>query len=78
MEFVLLVVIILQFAYMVYKDFLFHKEREKLELKLMSDNVVEYTRAVEKQPEATKQEEPVYHSVDDVSTERLLEAEFKA
>lgn len=72
---ILIVVALLEFAYIIYQDIGFKKERERYLLKLMSENVVEYQRATEPQPKETKQKKEVYKDLDDVSSDTLLTAE---
>lgn len=75
MEYSLLFVIILQSAYIVYQDFSNRKEREQLELKLMSKNVTEYKEATEPLPENLEEEEETHKPVEDVPVDKLLQAE---
>lgn len=75
-EYFLLLVIILQFVYIVYKDVSNGKERERLQLKLMSKNLVEYKEAVEKPPKPAKKPKPSpFKNLEDVSIDKLLTAE---
>ena len=78
MELILLVVIILQLAYTAYKDNLHFKEREKLELKLMSKDVFEYTSVTEKpeKPKAEKKSDE-YLDIEDVPVDMVVKAKEK-
>lgn len=77
MEYILLVVIILQFAYAVYKDILYSKERERLSLMIKSKDVVEYSGATEPQPEDGKSVEDPYIPIEEVPFNMVAEAEEK-
>lgn len=75
MELLLLIIIVLQFSYMVYKDQLNAKEREKLQLKLLSKDVGEYVHAMEKPKEdETPKEENPYLPIEEASIEQILKA----
>ena len=80
---VLGLVIILQFAYILYQDISNRKEREKLQLLIKSKDAPEY-RAIAplpfKEPKKEKKEEEEsspYVPIEEVSTEKLLLAEDK-
>jgi len=70
-------VIILQFIYIIYKDRAERAERENLQLKLISKDVSEYQKAVEKVPEDTVQNEEPYVPLEDVEVDKLIRAEDK-
>ena len=72
---ILVIIVVLQFAYIVYQDILNRKEREKLQLKLMSRSVEEYKEAVEPPAKEAKPEPNPYKNTSDVSTEKLMKAE---
>lgn len=75
MEFVLPVVIAFQFAYIIFKDIKESKEREKLQLKLMSKDVQEYKNVTETTNETPKKfEPPKFIDIEDVSPETILKA----
>lgn len=77
MDLALLFIIVLQFAYIVYKDVSFSKERDKLSIKSLSKNVDEYVSAVksiEPVEEEPKKEEDIYISVEDLSVDEVLKA----
>lgn len=77
MDLALLFIIVLQFAYIVYKDVSFSKERDKLSIKSLSRNVDEYVSAVksiEPVEEEPKKEEDIYISVEDLSVDEVLKA----
>lgn len=71
-----IIVILLQFAYIVFKDWSFNQEREKMQLKIMSKDVNEYKEAVEPEPKPVKREKrDEYLDVTEVPMEKLLKAE---
>jgi hypothetical protein len=74
---ILLVVIVLQFIFMVYSDFQNRKERELLQLKLMSKDIDDYKSALEDTPEDSKKEENPYLDMDEVGIEQLLKTKEK-
>jgi len=71
----IIIIAIAEFAYIVYQDFLNRKEREKLQMKLMSRDVIEYKEATEPKPEPAESEESPYRPIDEVNTEKLLDAD---
>jgi hypothetical protein len=74
----LLGIIFLQFAYIVYSDFQNRKERESLELKVMSKSLDDYKSALEDTPEESKKEEPdPYISMEEAGIEQVLKAKEK-
>jgi len=74
----LLGIIFLQFAYIVYSDIQNRKERESLEIKLMSKSLDEYKSAMEDTPEESRSEEPdPYISMDEAGIEQVLKAKEK-
>ena len=76
MEIVLLIVIGLQFAYIIYKDVLAYKERESLQLKLMSRDVTEYKSVVEPESlESAEEEDDPYLPIEMVDFKKILEAD---
>lgn len=72
---ILTVIIVLQFAYIVYQDYLNRKERELLQLKLMSRTPQEYKEVVEPPAKDAKSEPDPYKDVSDVNTDELIRAE---
>ena len=70
----LIVVAIVEFAYIVYQDFLNRREREKLQMKLISKDVTEYKEATEPPPKPAKSEENPYKPMEEVDTEKLMKA----
>lgn len=70
----IIVVAIVEFAYIVYQDFLNRREREKLQIKLMSKDVAEYKEATEPPPKPAKSEENPYKPIEEVDTEKLMNA----
>ena len=72
--YILLVIIVLQLAYILFKDIMSYKEREKLQLKLISKNVTEYKNAVEDKPEDSVEEEDPYIPVEEATIEQILKA----
>lgn len=78
MEIFLIVVICLQFAYLVYSDFQNRAERERLQLKLMSKDLTEYKSATEDAPkDSPKEEDDPYVTMEEAGIERLLKAKEK-
>jgi len=76
-EAILLLVIFLQFGYIIYQDRSNRVERERLQLKLMSKNVDEYVAAVESPSEESESVEDPYVPIEDVPLDKLMEAEDK-
>lgn len=75
MEISLFLIIALQFAYIVFKDVMNSREREKLQLKLMSKSVTEYKEAVDSiAGDSPKQPDPENIPIEDVSYEKILKA----
>lgn len=73
MELALILVIVLQLAYSAYKDALFSKEREKLELKLMSRSTSEYISSITPdQNENTPVKDDPYIDIYEASIEQIL------
>lgn len=71
-----IIVILLQFAYIVYKDWSFAAEREKMQLKIMSKDLNEYKEAVEPEPKPVKREKKdEYTDLTEVPLEKLMKAE---
>ena len=70
-----IIVIVLLILYTAYKDYIYYKEREKLEVKLMSRNVGEYvdTIASEKE-ENTPTEDNPYIPVEEASFDQILKS----
>lgn len=75
----LFVIIVLLISYIIYEGIASRKEREKLQLKLMSKNVEEYKLATEPEPESVVPEEELdeYEELENVPPEKLLEAKDK-
>ena len=75
----LFAIIVLLIAYIVYENVASRREREKLQLKLMSKNVEEYKEATEPEPKSVVPEEELdeYEELENVSPEKLLEAKDK-
>lgn len=75
MEYILLSVIVLQFGYLIYSDLQNRRERELLQLKLMSDNLQDYKSALEDTPkDSPKDEEDPYISMDEANIEQVVRA----
>jgi len=78
MDYILAFVILLQFAYLVYSDRENRKEREDLQLKLMSKNSYEYgdiKQTLSNKPiENTKQKKEDYVDPMDVDPDLILKA----
>jgi len=71
----LIVVAIIEFIYIVYQDFLNRREREKLQMKLMSKDIQEYKEATEPAPKPGKSEKSPYKPIEEVSIDKLMKAE---
>lgn len=74
MEYILLFIIILQFAYAVYKDVANQDERQDLQLKIMSKDIHDYLEALDEKEDYEEVESP-YVPIEDVSADTILEAE---
>ena len=74
MDIALLIIVIIQFLYIVFKDIINGKEREKLQLKLMSKDVAEYKKVVEKVEDAVSEEVSPYIPVEEASFEQIFKA----
>lgn len=63
-------------AYIVYENIASRKEREKLQLKLMSKNIAEYKEAIEPEPESVVPEEEIddFEETENVDPGILLKA----
>jgi len=80
-ETILLGIILLEFAYIIYKDYLNYREKERLQLKLISRNATEYqdvSKEIDKKPKKSdnkdkKQDE--YIDIHELPTEKLMKAE---
>ena len=70
----LLIVIGMQFAYMVYTDKQNRIERERTQLKVMSKDIAEYKDAISPPDKDTPEERDAYSPVEDVDLELLSEA----
>lgn len=71
----LFVVVVLQFIYIVYSDISNRKERESLELKVMSKDLGDYKSATEDTPkDSPKDEEDPYISLEEAGVERVVKA----
>ena len=71
---ILIIIILLEFAYIIYKDEMSKRERKDLQLKLMSKDVEEYKKVSEPTPKPAKQEIDPYIPIEDVQTEKLMKA----
>ena len=69
-----LIIIVLLIGYAVYKDVLFYKEREKLQMKLMSKDLTDYVVSSTPEPENAVQEENPYIPIEDATIEQILKA----
>lgn len=75
MIYLLVVVAIVEFVYIIYQDLLNRKERDRLQMKLMSKDLPEYKSIVDK-PEESKEEPPSSHvPIEEVDIDKLLQAE---
>lgn len=71
----LLVVIAFQFGYIIYTDRENRKERERMQLKIMSKDVVEYKEAISSPDKDTPEQRDTYLELDEVDLEKLVNAE---
>jgi hypothetical protein len=69
-----LIVIALLIGYAIVKDILFYKEREKLQMKLMSKDLNDYVSTIAPEDENAVQEEDPYIPVEDATVEQILKA----
>ena len=69
--------IVLQFIFILYQDITNRREREKLEMKLMSHDLQDYQTAQEKPPKNGESKPDPYVPVEDVPIKKLLDAEDK-
>lgn len=77
-ELTLFAVVVLQFAYIVYSDIQNRRERELLQLKLMSANLQDYKSALEDTPkDSPKDEEDPYISMEEANIEQIVRAKEK-
>lgn len=75
MEFILFGIILLQFAYLVFKDIYCAKERERLNLLALSKTTTEYKDAIEPTPPKEEEvEEDEIVDIEDVPFDKLMEA----
>jgi hypothetical protein len=76
-DIILLIVIILQSAYIFYQHKSAQDEREKLQLKLMSKDVTEYKDAIEPTPKEMEEQPNPFKPLEDIPIEDQLKAEDK-
>ena len=74
MEIILLVVIVLQFGYLVYSDIQNRTERRLLQIEL---GMVELPNSLEN-PDSSPDEEDPYISMDEVDIEQIVKAKDKS
>lgn len=73
MTWILLIIIALQFGYIIFKDIKSEQEREGMLLKLMSKDVKEYRDVVEEPvKDSPKQEPDVHVPIESVPFETIL------
>ena len=74
--YILLFIVVLQFGYIIYKDYSFGKEREAMLLKIMSRDLQEYKEAIREPQEEEKTIEPdLVIPIEEASMEEILNAE---
>ena len=73
MEFTLLFIIGCLFGYIVFKDLMFAKERDSLQLKLMSKDVGEYLTSLSDIAESEDEPDP-FIPVEEVDYEKINKA----
>ena len=69
-----LIIIGLLIGYAIVKDVLFYKEREKLQLKLMSKDLGEYISATEPEAENAVQEEDPIIPIEEATYEQIIKS----
>lgn len=72
-----LVIIILLIIYSAYKDFINSKERQELQLMLMSKDATEFVDLKKDGAEDTPKEEDPYIDVSDATVEQIVGAKDK-
>ena len=78
MDTAFLIVIGFQFAYIIYLDIQNRKEREMLEMKLMSRDLGDYKSLMEEVvEESQKEEESPYIPMEEASIEQVLKSKEK-
>jgi len=78
MELFLIIIIGLQFAFLVYSDIQNRTERERLQLKFMAKDLTDYKSATEETPkDSPKEEEDPYMTIEEAGIEKVLKAEEK-
>jgi len=77
MEIILFAIIILQLALMIYLDIQNRAERERLQLKLMSDSLSDYVSSTKEAEDSPKQEEDPYVDMSEVSVDDIVGAKEK-
>lgn len=65
-------IVVLLVVYTAFKDFLYYKEREKLQKKLMSKDLTDYIANEEPEVENTPQEEDPYIPIEEATMEQIL------
>jgi hypothetical protein len=73
----LLIVVALQFFYIVYSDIQNRKERESLQMKLMSKDLTDYKSNLEETPKDSPKEVDPYVAMEDIGIEQLLKTKEK-
>lgn len=74
MDYALLIVIFLLIGYIVFKEWITYREREKTQLKLMSKSVGEYQKVIEDIPESSDPEPVTHIPIEDLSVDEILKA----
>ena len=78
MEIFLFAIVLLQIGYLVYSDIQNRKERELLQMKLMSKDLGDYKAALEDTPEdSEKDADDPYVTIEEAGIERVLKAKEK-
>ena len=71
---VLIVIVVIQFIYIIFKDITNARERERLQLKIISKDATEYKRVIDKEPEKGESFEDPFIPVEEASVEQILKA----
>ena len=70
-----IIIIVLLIGYALIKDILFYKEREKLQMKLMSRDLREYTSVTEEEAEDGESEEETIIPIEEATIDQILKSE---
>ena len=77
MDIFLLIVILLQFGFIVYSDIQNRKERDLLQVKLMSKDLDDYKSYKEETPQATPEGDDPYIDIEEAGVEKIVKSKEK-